>query len=119
MAKIKRIGVLKMASFMGLYGVFIGLLIAILMGIFFSIISILFGSALGNSSGISPLFTFSWFNLFLFPLLSGIVGFISGLIFTPIINLILKIIKGLDFDLEIFSDSSQTQQQHRPQPFQH
>lgn len=96
MAKITRFGVLKMALFTGIYGAFIGLIFAILMGIFISI----FGFIIPSGNEILPIFNFSWFFLLLFPIIYGVVGFIAGLILTPIINLILKIINGIDLNIE-------------------
>jgi len=99
MAKIKRIGVIKMASFMGLYGFFIGLIFALLILIFGSLLSKTGAGLLLSTSSIG--FT----GFILFPLLYGILGFVGGLILTPVMNLALKVIKGLDFDLEIKEES--------------
>ena len=85
MAKIKRIGVIKMASFMGLYGAFVGLIVGLIIAIMGTIISTVISSA-----GFGGVFNLGsmWLAVILFPLGAGISGFISGLIFTPIINLI-------------------------------
>lgn len=94
MYRIKKFKVLKMASFMGLYGVFIGLIMAI----FSSIFSLLVGSLIFESSLINSIFGF-WALLF-FPIFYGITAFVGGLIFIPIMNLVLKIVKGVDLELE-------------------
>jgi hypothetical protein len=44
---------------------------------------------------------FSWYYVILFPLLYGIFAFIGGIILVSIMNLTLKITKGIDFDLEL------------------
>ena len=101
MVKLKRLGVIKTASFLGLFGVLIGLIVAILMWIASLILTSLFSPA-GDSGflSISSILSFNAINLLLFPIGYGIVSFILGLILIPITNLILKIIKGIDLDLE-------------------
>ena len=117
MARIKRFGILRMSSFMGLYSVFIGLIFALLIGM---LVSMIFGGAsteLGVGSAVNTsLFDFSWFNLVLFPLIFGAMGFVSGLILTPIINLTLKVIGGIDLDLDFQEYHQQPQQVYRPSP---
>ena len=101
MAKLKRIGVLKTAYFMGLSGIIIGFIFALLLGIFYSIIfSYSYTEVLESGLLSEEDLTFNWLNLLWYPLIYGIMMFLSGLIFTPITNLILKIIGGIDLDLE-------------------
>ena len=90
MAKIKRFGVLKVAGFLGIYSAFVGLIL----GILFSLLSFVLPPTYSSLFGFS-----SFLSIILLPLLYGIVGFLSGLIFTPIMNLTLKIIKGIDLDM--------------------
>src|SRR3989344_6102361 len=142
MAKIKRFGVLKTSSFMGLLGVAAGLVSVILMLLLFSFFSSLFlpvddsnlygdlgnnddffgtGNAiLGDLTGDLQLFDFNWLYFLYFPIIYGIIWFILGLIFTPITNLILKIIKGLDLDIEMYEEhkSYQPPVNYQPQNFQ-
>ena len=91
MIRVMKFGVMRMASLGGLYGVFIGLIF----GIFTLILSFILPSIpmVGNTS------SFGFMGLILFPIGYGIMGFLSGLIFTPIMNLALKIIKGIDLEL--------------------
>ena len=89
MAKIKRFGVLKMAGFLGLYGLFVGLIFAVLGFLATLVVS---SSTLNLIGG--------GLSLFLLPLLYGVMGFVGGLIFTPIMNLSLRVVKGLNLDLE-------------------
>jgi len=84
-----------MATFMGLYGIAIGLIAAILGGILGGI----FSKYLGSSIDIASL-GFNWINLLTLPLFYGIFMFVAALVFTPIINLILKIIHGLDVEIK-------------------
>jgi hypothetical protein len=96
MAIIKRFGVIKMASFMGLYGVAMGLIF----GIIFALFSL---GGIAYTEAISGIFGFMfgiWAIIFL-PIFYGIMMFLVGLIFTPIINLILRIINGIDLDIEM------------------
>ena len=94
MGVIKRFGVLKMAGFMGLYSAFIGLVF----GILFFLLSFLpsaslYTSLLGISGGA--------LSIIILPLIYGVFGFVGGLIFTPIMNLALKITKGINFSVEL------------------
>ena len=108
MAKIKRVGVLKFSGFMGLYGAFIG----IIFGIVFFLISIMF-----SSFNLIPGFLSGFWVIILLPIFYGITGFIGGLIFTPIMNLTLKIIKGVDLNLETDGEeypATKTQPKYSP-----
>ena len=88
MAKITKFKVINMACFLGLFGVFTGLLYGII-GSFLTLV-------------VPSLATFKiWEILLGLPIGYGIFMFILALIFTPIINLVLKIIKGLDFNLDL------------------
>lgn len=100
MAKIKRFDILKMAYFMGLYGVVLGLIAAIFMLLFSTILSSLI-STTSIPGAETSLLGFRWISILLFPLIYGVGGFLSGLILTPIINLILRIIKGIDLDIKM------------------
>ena len=91
---LKRVGVMKMAFFMGLYGAFIGLIF----GIFFSIFSVIANSLVPTGS--SSIGGFGLWSLILFPLAFGVFNFLIAFILTPIFNFILKIIKGLEVELE-------------------
>jgi hypothetical protein len=117
MAKIKRFGVLKTSYFLGLWGITVGLISVIIFWIFFSLVSSLFApviSADGSDADISnklSFFEFDYLFFIYFPVIYGIVFFILGFVFTPIINLILKIIKGLDLDIEFYEEHKAYQPQ--------
>ena len=85
---------MKVALFGGLYGVFIGLIFGILITL-----SSFFAPTVFPISGILGLTT-GVFAIIIFPLFYGVSAFIGGLIFIPIMNLTLKIVKGIDFELE-------------------
>lgn len=94
MVKLNRIGVIKAACFSGLFGVFMGLIF----GLFFVISTYMLKdliSSLGGTLNIG----LGWISLIIFPLGFGVLSFLTGLIFTPLMNLVLKIIKGLDLDM--------------------
>lgn len=97
MLKLRKFGVLKMSLFLGLYGVALGLILGVLTTLFS-----LIGSSLISSD--IDLGTFGFMlgigSMIVFPIFFGVSMFISGLIFTPIINLILKLIKGLNVLIE-------------------
>ena len=95
MAKIKRFAVLKTAWFLGLYSFFVGLLFSIIMWL----LSLIFA---GLFSGLTLGFISSSLIFFiLFPIVYGVASFVLGLIVIPIINLTLKIKKGINLDLEL------------------
>jgi len=100
MAKIMRIGVIKSAYFLGIYGFFIGIIFVL----FFLIRSLIyneFNSSLGDPY-IMSLFGFGGLlGIILVPFISGIIFFLTALIFTPITNIILKMIDGFDFKIKM------------------
>ncbi|MCK5624444.1 hypothetical protein KAI04_01225 [Candidatus Pacearchaeota archaeon] len=93
MAKIQKFNVIKIASLRGLFGFFVGILIGIILTIFLSSIPFL---------ATYPI----WMILVGVPIAFGIFMFIITLIFTLIINLSLKIIKGLDLDVDLTESTS-------------
>jgi len=97
MVVLKRVGVLKAACFLGLYGVFIGLIFGLIGIILSNVIRSL--SAFGGAGILSLFGIGTWLAVLLVPLVYGVLFFLMGLIFTPLMNLILKIIKGLDLDM--------------------
>jgi len=101
MAKIKRFGIIKTACFMGLYGVFIGLLFGIFLLIYTQVLKTVLETTTAEMGMLSLLGIGGWLGLIFAPFMYGILFFLVGLIFTPIMNLILKIIGGLDLDIEI------------------
>ncbi|HLC78429.1 MAG TPA: hypothetical protein VJH92_04850 [Candidatus Nanoarchaeia archaeon] len=102
MAKLKRVDVLKMASFLGLFGVFVGFIVALFAWVVVSMVSALFASATdGGLTTTNSLLDFSWIYIIVFPIIFGIGNFVIALIFTPLSNLFLKIVKGIDFELDL------------------
>lgn len=77
-------------------GIIIDLILVILSLILGSILS----SIIGSSEGISSIIGTNVTSMILLPLILGVVNFLSGLIFTPLANLSLKIIRGIDLEME-------------------
>lgn len=96
--KLKRIGVMKMAFFMGLYGVLLGFIIGFLLSIFISMIYS-FSNLTGTLESSGFFLQLRWLNLIFWPVFFGIFNFLIALVLTPLMNLILKIIKGLELDI--------------------
>lgn len=90
MAVIKRLGVMKTASFIALYSFFVGIIVSLIMAILNFI-----------SSGLLSAIGFSMIYLIALPFMAGISNFIFGLITVPIMNLVLKMIKGINLDIEL------------------
>jgi len=90
-----------MACFTGLYGVAMGLIF----GIIFALFSLVIPSATLVEGAEVSLGFFKWIfgvgAIIFLPIFYGIFGFLAGLIFTPIMNLILRMIKGIDLDIEM------------------
>jgi len=122
MVLLKRIGVLKSAYFMGLYGALIGFIAGLIIAILSVVLSSLFlaatsvnGIPVEGGSLVPDIFSLGWLSIILFPILYGIAGFVSGVILTPISNLIFKIIKGIDINLEEEEVKSNVSQYAPPQ----
>ena len=105
--KLKRVGVLKTSFLLGIYGFVIGLIIGIITALFSSLLF----SGVPIPEGIFSLAT-GFMAILIFPILYGIIGLVGGFIFTPIFNLILKLIKGID--LEIVEEEVVVQQKPSP-----
>lgn len=97
MARIKKFKTLNMACFMGLTGVFMGFIFAVLMFLLVLILPLF----LSNFGTVFNMISPSLSNLLWYPLLYGTISFLGGLIFTPLTNLILRIVGGIKLDLEI------------------
>jgi len=111
MAVIKRVGVMKSAYFGGLYGVFMGLLLGIVVVILTAILSLLISSS-GVSDVMPDFLSMGFFSVIVFPLAFGVGGFLCGLIFTPVVNLILRMIRGIQLDIE--NDPVEVHQEYMP-----
>ncbi|GBE19554.1 MAG TPA: hypothetical protein ENG87_02370 [Candidatus Pacearchaeota archaeon] len=103
MAKLKRVGVMKMAVFLGLSTAFIGLVLGVFSTIITSLISL--PSYLPAKTS---LITGYW-SILILPIVYGILGFLTGLVFTPINNLILRIIGGISLDIDMSEGNQQVQ----------
>lgn len=95
MVNLKKIEVLKSSFFLGLFGIFSGAVTAFLQIFLWNLsLTLIFDDVVRGV--MIPFFGF-WFSIFLHPLIYGIVFFVGGLVFVPIMNLCLKILKGIDF----------------------
>lgn len=101
MVILKRVGVIKTACFMGLYGAFIGLIFGIILLIYTQVLKTVLSGAedLGATSMIGLFGIGGWLAVITAPIIYGILFFLISLIFTPLMNLILKIINGIDLDI--------------------
>jgi len=103
---LKRFGIFKMAFFMGLYGFFIGLIL----GLIIAVIS-LFASTSTIQSG---LLVTGWLNIIVLPVFFGAFNFFVSLILTPLVNLILKILKGIELDFLEVEEPNEIPQKNSP-----
>jgi len=120
MVVLRKIGVLKSALFMALMGVIFGFIAGLFVGIASSIISAMFSTSSSGGLGINPVdmipfLGMGWLSVIVFPIVYGIGGFISGVIFVPLSNLVLKIINGIDLD---FGEETQVTNQESTQQYQ-
>lgn len=87
MAVIKKFKVLKVAYFLGIFGIFSGLILGIIGAILTLYIPVLFDYEI-------------WQVILACTFGNGILMFILALIFVPLVNLSLKIIKGLHLETD-------------------
>ena len=88
---VRRIGVLSLAKMMGALDALLGLII----GAFVSLFAVL-GAALLQSAGGSMLFGAG--AIIVFPILYGIIGFITGLICGALYNLLAGAVGGIEIE---------------------
>ena len=93
MAKLKRIGVLSLASMQGVLMAIFGLIA----GLFYAIIMLIFSSLLGSSGAGIGLGILAIIGI---PIVYGILGFISGAIFAALYNLVAGWIGGVEMDFQ-------------------
>lgn len=89
--KLKKINVLKLGFFLGLLYSLLSIFIVTIMGLLLTVTG-------------QP---FSWFVVFVAPIIYGIGGFIGGLIMGSLYNLISNWIGGLEFDFEEIKNFSE------------
>lgn len=105
--KLKKIDVLSFAILMASVGVGIGLIAGVLFSsfsAFFGLITSSMNQAMPSeqSANVQPLFTFFGVGAIIFlPIFYGISGFVAGVIQAFIINLALKITKGLKLEVDV------------------
>jgi len=95
MANLKKIGVLRTASFMGLYGVFTGIILDIVSLLFSLLMPMIFPTLTDSFSSYGAL------GFLIYPLAIGLISFVSGLIFIPLVNLVLKITGGVGLKIQL------------------
>ena len=108
MAKIKRLGVLKTAVFLGIFLAFTGLIFGLLSAVATSFVSLPSGTP-----GYVLTLT-GYLGILIWAVGLGIFGFVYGLIFTLIINLGLKIIKGLNLEIDMNDEPQPTSTKTQP-----
>jgi hypothetical protein len=96
--KLKKIGVLKSSLFLGLFGFIFGLMSCLFCKLFFFIINSNITQDILNN--VSFNFVFPGILFLIFPIAFAIIFFLCGIGFTLILNLFLKLIKGINLNLE-------------------
>lgn len=109
MHKLTKIGVVSFAKVMGMSGALMGLVFGLFYGVFMILAAIIgfsaaaggeqegFGLAAGGLMGAVCV-------IVLFPLMYGALSFLFGLIYALIINLVLNLAGGLEFEMEALYD---------------
>lgn len=102
MVVIKRVGVLSVGVMWGILSAIGGLIAGLLMAGFFSIISAFSGAA-GDIYGMDDLGFMGWMftgmAIFIYPILYGVLGFLSGVIGGALYNLFVKWVGGIKVQL--------------------
>lgn len=97
MVRVKKIGVLSFSRLLGIFG--------LVFGFVFSIIALIvsnFFFSLSDLPGLSSSGVFGgYLGLIVFPISYGIIFFLFGLIFTPVVNIVLRLIKGVYLNMEM------------------
>ena len=94
MTKVKKIGVLSLGKFFGIFYALMGLIF----GVFFSIRSLI-GFSTGTGTGlIGTVFGIS--AIILLPIFYGLLGFVFGIISAVLYNLVAKWIGGIEIETE-------------------
>lgn len=101
MIKVKRVGIIKTASFMGVFGLFMGIIGALTLKLINLVMMPVVEGIGGGAMPQSTIFAVKWQWLMLVPLANAVFSFIIGIILAPIINMALWIIGGVNFDLDV------------------
>lgn len=102
--KLKKIGVLQMAKFQAISCAIMGLFLGIVLALYSSLI-------IGSPSSSSDLFGntgFLW--ILISPITCAIFGFLTGIIGTAILNLLIRMSSGLDFKLQEIEEETKSTQ---------
>ncbi len=95
MLKIKKIGVMSCGKIMlagyGLFGVFLGAIISL---------GALLGMKMDQMEGIFLGATVGVLAVILFPIIYGLIGFISGILTAWLFNIVTRIVGGLEIETE-------------------
>lgn len=102
MQRLKQIGIFSLAKIMSLIGFLAGLVAGVVYGLFVMMLGA--GAGAGTEQGGPELFIFGvgggLVTMILVPLVYGAVGFIAGLIYGVIINIVLHLSGGLELRIE-------------------
>lgn len=103
MVVIKRVGVLSLGVMWGILSAIGGLIAGLLMAGFFSVISAFSGAA-GDLYGMDDFgfmgWMFSGMVIFIYPILYGVIGFLSGVIGGALYNLFARWVGGIKVELK-------------------
>lgn len=98
--KIEKVGVFSLAKVQAILAAFIGLII----GTFYTILSILINSwsipIIVSEQDKMIIRTLGAMEIIIFPIIYGVVGFISGAVIAFLYNLIAKWVGGIEIELE-------------------
>lgn len=100
MQKITQVGVLSFAKVMGMTGVLIGLIIGVLYGSILIMLALVGADLRPMAGGLATFGIGALAIIVLAPIFYGIASFIGGLIYTLIINLVLKKAGGLELEIQ-------------------
>jgi hypothetical protein len=93
---IRRIGVLSLAKIMGALDALLGLIIGAFVSLFAVVGAALLPSAGGSGGELRMLFGVG--SIIVFPILYGIIGFITGLLCGALYNLLARIVGGIEIE---------------------
>ena len=101
--KLRRIGVLQMAKFQSVFMAFMGLISGLLVWAYSAVMTT------SESSG-GVFASMGFFAIIILPVVYAIIGFVSGIVATAIMNLMMKIVGGLELRFEEIEEKKETSQ---------
>jgi len=94
-ARIRKVEVLSVANISGVISAILGLLFGLFFALFASLLSSVFSASEQGPVSLLSFGSFGYLSIIIFPIIYGILGFISGAVGAFLYNIAAKITKGI------------------------